>query len=345
MNKFLLTLRNIIIFGVAFAVALIICAVIIGVFKINLTDGVTFIIFVLCCVAGGYTVALVKGRVTLPKLPKREIKKEEQISESPLPPSIASDFSFLNVKRREEAVQAREAKISEREEAAEKRELTLDMRRSDLAQREAECAEREKELDSRTKEFEVYRLRTIDEIIKERNANEKVIDDMEKYREALLRTERRTLEWVKLREAEDITVMDELREMALKPSKYPAREMTGIEFESYVAGLLRNNGFSDVTVTPPSGDFGADVTAKMAGAKYIFQCKYYSSPVGIEAVQEIHSAKMHYNAHVAVVVTNNVFTKAAQTLAEETNVILWDCETLAKMETADCLHVTTHSIM
>lgn len=43
-------------------------------------------------------------------------------------------------------------------------------------------------------------------------------------------------------------------------------------------------------------------------------------------MQQIYAAKEHYDAHVAIVVTNSVYTKAAKILADELNVVLWDCE-------------------
>lgn len=78
--------------------------------------------------------------------------------------------------------------------------------------------------------------------------------------------------------------------------------------------------------TQKSGDYGADVIAEKDGIKYVFQCKYYTTQVGIEAVQQIYAAKDFYSAHVAIVVTNSVFSKAAKVLARELGVVLWDGE-------------------
>ena len=98
--------------------------------------------------------------------------------------------------------------------------------------------------------------------------------------------------------------------------------------------MLQKNGYENVYVTQRSNDYGADILAEKDGVKYVFQCKYYTSMVGIEAVQQIYSAKDYYDAHIAVVVTNNVFTKAAKSLAKELKVILWDCETIHKLSEA-----------
>ena len=99
--------------------------------------------------------------------------------------------------------------------------------------------------------------------------------------------------------------------------------------------MLRINKYENVEVTQKSGDYGADILAEKNGIRYVFQCKYYTSAVGIAAVQQIYAAKDFYNTHVAVVVTNNVFTKAAKTLANELKVILWDCEIVNNLAKAE----------
>lgn len=98
--------------------------------------------------------------------------------------------------------------------------------------------------------------------------------------------------------------------------------MTGIEYESRVADYLKSKGYWGVKVTQASGDYGIDVTAHKNGKKYAVQCKYYSQPVGIAAVQEAVAGKVHYGCTEAMVVTNNTFTPAAETLAKENGVIL-----------------------
>lgn len=62
--------------------------------------------------------------------------------------------------------------------------------------------------------------------------------------------------------------------------------------------------------------------------KYAIQCKKYSSPVGIKAVQEVIASKAMNDCHVAAVLTNNTFTKSAKELANKNNVLLWDRDKL-----------------
>lgn len=100
--------------------------------------------------------------------------------------------------------------------------------------------------------------------------------------------------------------------------------MDGHDYEYTVAQYLRNHGYVGVKVTQASGDYGIDVTAYKGRNKYAVQCKYYSKPVGVGAVQEAVAGMAMYNCNKAMVVTNNTFTKAAQNLAEKNNVILLD---------------------
>ena len=109
------------------------------------------------------------------------------------------------------------------------------------------------------------------------------------------------------------------------------KEMDGFEFERFCGDLLTGNGFSKITVTQASSDYGADVIAYKDGVKYAIQCKKYSSPVGISAVQEVIASKSMYDCHVAVVLTNNCFTSSATNLAEKNGVLLWGREKLKAM--------------
>lgn len=108
-------------------------------------------------------------------------------------------------------------------------------------------------------------------------------------------------------------------------------EMDGYDFEKYSAKLLENNGFKNVEVTQFSGDFGVDIIAYKDEVKYAIQCKKYSSPVGVKAVQEVIGSKTMNNCHVAVVLTNNYFTNSAKELAKQNNVLLWDRNKLEEL--------------
>lgn len=107
--------------------------------------------------------------------------------------------------------------------------------------------------------------------------------------------------------------------------------MTGEEFETYCADLLRENDFTDVLLTKHTGDHGVDITARKDGIVYAIQCKCYSSTVGNAAIQQAYSGKQLYNADIAVVMTNSHFTKQAVEDANHLRVHLWDREKLLEM--------------
>lgn len=109
--------------------------------------------------------------------------------------------------------------------------------------------------------------------------------------------------------------------------------MEGHEFEHFCADLLRKTGFSNVKVTPGSGDQGVDILAEKEGIKYAIQCKNYANALGNTPVQEVSAGKQFYSCHVGVVMTNSTFTQGALQLATATNVLLWDRRKLDELIT------------
>jgi restriction system protein len=107
--------------------------------------------------------------------------------------------------------------------------------------------------------------------------------------------------------------------------------MNAREFEAHCARVLQSHGWQ-ATTTAATGDQGADVIAEKQEHRVVLQAKLYNSPVGNKAVQEAHSAKFHYKASAAVVVTNSSFTASAQQLAQSTGVHLLHHSELPELE-------------
>ena len=101
-------------------------------------------------------------------------------------------------------------------------------------------------------------------------------------------------------------------------------DMEGHEFEHFCADLLRRRGFKDVIVTKGSGDFGIDILAERDGISYGIQCKNYSSPIGVKAVQEVYAGRDYYDCMVGVVMSNQYFTGPAVEAAKKLKIVLWD---------------------
>ena len=101
-------------------------------------------------------------------------------------------------------------------------------------------------------------------------------------------------------------------------------EIEGHEFEYYCAELLKNCGFEEVSVTKGSGDYGVDVLAEKDGVTYAIQCKAYTAPIGVKAVQEAYAGREFYDRMVGAVLTNQYFTKPAVEAAKKLKILLWD---------------------
>lgn len=108
-------------------------------------------------------------------------------------------------------------------------------------------------------------------------------------------------------------------------------KMTGIEFEDFAKRLLILLGYTDVKKTKASNDYGVDILAQKDGLKYAIQCKNYSDTLGNKSIQEVYTGKKFYNCDVAIVFTNNYFTKNAIALAVTNEVLLWDRNVLEKL--------------
>jgi len=91
-------------------------------------------------------------------------------------------------------------------------------------------------------------------------------------------------------------------------------QMSGVEFEEFVAAQLRTRGWS-VIHTASTGDYGVDLIAKKNGTCMAVQCKRLAKAVGVAAVQQVVSGAAHHACNQAVVVTNQGFTTAARRLA------------------------------
>ena len=112
------------------------------------------------------------------------------------------------------------------------------------------------------------------------------------------------------------------RHRKIRPQTFD--ELEGHEFEYYCAELLKKKGFIDVEVTKGSGDYGADILAEKDGVTYAIQCKCYTAPIGVKAIQEAYAGRDYYDKMVGAVLTNQYFTTPAVEAAKKLNILLWD---------------------
>lgn len=114
--------------------------------------------------------------------------------------------------------------------------------------------------------------------------------------------------------------------------------MSGEEFERLLKEVFECLGY-DVKLTKKSHDFGADLIVSKKGISSLVQAKCYGKTVGIKAVQEIIASRKHYGANDVIVATNNYFSKEAQILADENNVVLMDRDVLFNLIKKYDIHI------
>jgi restriction system protein len=105
-----------------------------------------------------------------------------------------------------------------------------------------------------------------------------------------------------------------------------AAEMSGTEFEDYIARIARASGLP-VIMTSITGDWGVDIIVGKRPNRLAIQCKRQSRPVGAGAIQEVVAGAPMQDCTRTMVVTNNEFTPAARKLAE-----LHGCELVGRTE-------------
>jgi len=105
-----------------------------------------------------------------------------------------------------------------------------------------------------------------------------------------------------------------------------AAEMSGTEFEDYVARIARSSGLP-VIMTSITGDWGVDIIVGKRPNRLAIQCKRQARPVGTGAIQEVVAGAPMQDCTKTMVVTNHEFTPAARKLAE-----LHGCELVGRSE-------------
>jgi hypothetical protein len=97
-------------------------------------------------------------------------------------------------------------------------------------------------------------------------------------------------------------------------------------FEAFIAALYTKMNFQ-VFLTPYTNDKGVDVIALGEDKNYLIQAKQSKGSIGINAIQEIFTAKAFYErkfnkSFELQVITNSDFSRSASDMAEANNVLL-----------------------
>lgn len=105
--------------------------------------------------------------------------------------------------------------------------------------------------------------------------------------------------------------------------------MTGLEFEKYVANLLKQHGFKNVKLTEEY-DLGVDIIATKNNVTWGIQVKRYAGLVGADSVRQVVTALNMYHCDRAMVITNSTFSRPALALADSNDCVLVDRERLSQ---------------
>ena len=109
-------------------------------------------------------------------------------------------------------------------------------------------------------------------------------------------------------------------------------DMDGIEFETYIASILKNQGYMNIKLTEKY-DYGVDIIAVRDGIRWGIQVKHYSGLVKADAVRQVVTGLRVYGCDRAMVITNSVFSNVAVRLANSNKCVLIYRSGLSKMGT------------
>ena len=99
--------------------------------------------------------------------------------------------------------------------------------------------------------------------------------------------------------------------------------MDGVTFEYYVAQLLIDLGYTNVSLTEKY-DYGVDIIAEKDGIRWGVQAKRYSGLVKAAAVRQVVTGLRLYDCDRAMVITNSSFSNVARRLANGNDCVLVD---------------------
>jgi hypothetical protein len=118
-----------------------------------------------------------------------------------------------------------------------------------------------------------------------------------------------------------------------RPPLKDMTDMSGEEFERYLADLLRRLGWK-VNLTPASRDGGVDLVATKVDVtgveeRLLIQCKNHTAPVGVDVVRELQGVLE--GTAKGVVACPSGFTADATAFARARGIQLWDGDHLDRL--------------
>ena len=106
--------------------------------------------------------------------------------------------------------------------------------------------------------------------------------------------------------------------------------MTGLEFEKFIAGILRENGYTRVRLTN-TYDYGVDILAWKDGVQWGIQVKRNEGQTKASAARQVITGLKVYGCDRAMVITNSHFGRYAVVLAIANDCVLIDRTSLYRL--------------
>lgn len=107
------------------------------------------------------------------------------------------------------------------------------------------------------------------------------------------------------------------------------KSLSGDQFEFNVARVLREIGYTDVSVSNKGIDGGVDITMHKDNQLYLVQCKAHKNPVGIADIQRHYGVCVSQNAKPIFASTNG-YTEQSKKFADQINMTLYSTDFFVK---------------
>jgi hypothetical protein len=146
------------------------------------------------------------------------------------------------------------------------------------------------------------------------------------------REEERRLAEPKLREREELEARWSWQRFHEGKAISDIEQMSGREFEQFLARLLSRMDYTQILLTPNSNDQGGDIVCNCPqGIRTVVQAKRWKNKLGNSVVQEVLGAMLIYGCQTGMIVTNSSFTRSARSLAsKDPRIVLCDGSWLQK---------------
>lgn len=112
--------------------------------------------------------------------------------------------------------------------------------------------------------------------------------------------------------------------------------MSGLEFEHFVAELLRQNSFRNIKLTERY-DYGVDIITEKDGVRWGIQVKRHSGLVKAGAVRQVVTGLKVYKCDRAMVITNSNFSTVAWRLSRANDCVLVDRRKFEELMRQKCI--------